>query len=149
MRPKARLTEGPVGRRLFLLAVPMLAGTFAMTTFNLADTYFVSRLGTLPLAAMGFTFPVIMFIGCIAHGLGMGTTSVVSRSIGEGDYEAARRITTHNLILAVAVVAVLAAVGWLTIEPVFRAIGATDDVLPLIRQYMMCGTRAWRSWSCP
>ena len=136
MRPKARLTEGPVGRRLFLLAVPMLAGTFAMTTFNLADTYFVSRLGTLPLAAMGFTFPVVMFIGCIAHGLGMGTTSVVSRTIGEGDYEAARSITTHNLILAVAVVAVLSAVGWLTIEPVFRAIGATDEVLPFIRQYM-------------
>jgi Na+-driven multidrug efflux pump len=43
-------------RTLFGMAFPMLAGTLAMTTYHLADTWFVSRLGTLPLAAMGNTF---------------------------------------------------------------------------------------------
>ena len=136
MRRTAPLTEGPVGRRLFALAAPMLAGTFAMTAFNLADTYFVSRLGTVPLAAMGFTFPVIMFVGCIAHGLGMGVTSVVSRTIGEGDRATARRVTTHSLILAVLVVGCLSVVGLLTMDPVFRMLGATEAVLPLTRRYM-------------
>ena len=65
MRARNDLTEGPVVRKLLGMAVPMLGGTFAMTTFNLADTYFVSRLGTLPVAAMGFTFPVVMFVACI------------------------------------------------------------------------------------
>jgi len=137
MRPGARLTEGPVGRLLFRLALPMLGGTFAMTAFNLADTYFVSRLGTLPLAAMGFTFPVVMFIACIVRGLGMGTTSVVSRVIGSGDHDTARHVTTHNLILAFLVVVVFSAAGLLTMDPVFRALGATDEVLPLIREYMV------------
>ena len=137
MRNKATLTEGPVGRRLFLLAAPMLGGTFAMTAFHLADTYFVSRLGTLQLAAMGFTFPVIMFVACIARGLGMGTTSVVSRAIGAGDHDGARRVTTHSLILAVAVVGFFSVVGLLTIGPVFRMLGASDEVLPLIRRYMV------------
>lgn len=137
MRRKPKLTQAPVGRTLLMLAVPMLGGTFAMTTFNLADTYFVSRLGTLQLAAMGFTFPVIMFVGCIARGLGMGTTSVVSRIIGSGDHPLARRVTTHNLILAVGVVAVCSVAGLLTIDPLFTALGATTEVLPHIRRYMV------------
>ena len=54
---RARLIDGPVGRTLIALALPMVAGLFAVIGFNLADTYFVARLGTRPLAAMGFTFP--------------------------------------------------------------------------------------------
>ena len=137
MRPGARLTEGPVGRSLVLLALPMLGGTFAMTAFNLADTYFVSRLGTKPLAAMGFTFPVVMLIGCIVRGLGMGTTSVVSQVIGSGDRDTARRVTTHNLLLAFLLVVLFSAVGLATIGPLFRMLGASDEVLPLIREYMV------------
>ena len=137
MRPTTKLTEGPVSRRLIGLAVPMLGGTFAMTAFNLADTYFVSRLGTRPLAAMGFTFPVVMFVACIGRGLGMGTTSVVSRIIGAGDHEQAKRVTTHSFILAAIVVGALSVVGICTIDPVFRMLGATDDVLPMIRQFMV------------
>ena len=124
-------------RRLLGMAVPMLGGTFAMATFHLVDTYFVSRLGTRPLAAMGFTFPVIMFVACIARGLGMGATSVVSRAIGSGDHEQARRVTTHTMALTVLVTGAFAVVGLLTIEPVFRMLGATDDVLPMIRDYMV------------
>jgi len=54
------LVNRSVGRTLFSMALPMLAGTFAMNAYNLTDTWFVSRLGTLSLAAMGFTFPVVM-----------------------------------------------------------------------------------------
>ncbi|MBN2310575.1 MAG: MATE family efflux transporter [Candidatus Hydrogenedentes bacterium] len=135
-RTGALLTEGPVGWLLIRLAVPMLGGTFAMTAFNLADTYFVARLGTLPLAAMAFTFPVVMFVGSIAHGLGMGATSVVSRAIGRGDALTARRVTTYSMVLALLVVTVFSAVGLLTMGPVFRMLGATEGTLPLVRQFM-------------
>ena len=56
------LTDRPVGRTLTRMAFPMLAGTLSMQAFNLTDTWFVAKLGTLPLAAMGFTFPVVMVV---------------------------------------------------------------------------------------
>ena len=58
----AALTDGSVGWTLARLAWPMMFGGLAIISFHLADTYFVSRLGTDALAAMSFTFPVVMVI---------------------------------------------------------------------------------------
>jgi len=136
MERKANLTEGPVGRRLVYLTGPMIMGIFAMVVFNLADTYFVAQLGTIPLAAMSFTFPVVMVIHSVALGLGIGTSSVVARAIGEGDSRKVRRLATHSLLLAIMIVLLLVIAGLLTIEPVFTMLGATPETLPLVRQYM-------------
>ncbi len=136
MKGRTSLIEGPVGRRLLFLTVPMVGGIFAITTFNLVDTFFVARLGTDELAAMGFIFPVVMFVQSIALGLGIGTASVVSRAIGEGDHRKVRRLTTDSLILAVLLVVLFVTVGLLTINPLFTLMGATPEILPLIRQYM-------------
>lgn len=133
---KARLTEGSVARTLVNLTGPMVAGMLGMTAFNLIDTYFIGQLGTRELAAMSFTFPVVMIIGSIAQGLGMGTSAVISRAIGEGNQQRVRRLTTDGLLLSLLVVAMLALVGLFTIEPVFQLMGASAEVLPLIKQYM-------------
>jgi putative MATE family efflux protein len=68
--------------------------------------------------------------------LGVGTSAVVSRAIGEGDHNKVQRLTTDGLVLAVLIVAFFVVVGLLTIEPVFSLLGATPEVLPLIKQYM-------------
>ena len=133
----ATLTEGPVGRVLAGLAAPMVLGLFSVISFNLTDTYFVSQLGTRELAAMSFTFPVVSVMFGIAMGLGTGTISVVSRAIGAGEQARVRRISSDSLMLSFLTVLVAAGLGMVTIDPLFRALGATDDVLPLIREYMM------------
>jgi putative MATE family efflux protein len=130
------LVEKGVRRTLLSMAVPMLAGTFAMNAYNLTDTWFVSRLGTLPLAAMGFTFPVVMLLSCVAGGLGTGVTTLMSHALGRRDTPAAATITSIGLLLVLGVAAVLAAAGYLGIDLVFAALGADADVLPLVRQYM-------------
>ena len=83
MKKKANYLTGTIGKTMFKTAVSMLPGTIAVSGYNLADTYFVSQLGTLPLAAMGFTFPVIMILGCIFHGLGVGVMATVAHAVGE------------------------------------------------------------------
>lgn len=133
---RAILTEEPVGKTLTKLTWPMVIGILGMVTFNLADTFFVGRLGTLELAALSFTFPVVMVVSSLALGLGIGTSSVVSRAIGEGDEAKVKRLTTDSIILSFLVVGVFVVVGRLTIEPVFRMLGATPDILPLVKQYM-------------
>jgi putative MATE family efflux protein len=107
-----------------------------MVVFNLVDTAFVGRLGTQELAAISFTFPVVLVVNSLAGGLGVGASAVISRAIGKGDRYRVQRLTTDSLALAVMVVALFSLIGLATIDPLFRLLGATPDVLPLIRQYM-------------
>ncbi len=133
---RATLTQGPVGKTLVRLTWPMVVGHLGMVAFNLADTFYVGHLGTRELAALSFTFPVVMVVSSLAIGLGIGTAAVVSRAIGEGDESKVRRLTTDSLVLAIVLVGVFVGIGILSIEPVFRLLGATPDLLPLVKQYM-------------
>jgi putative MATE family efflux protein len=126
-----------VGPTLVRLAIPMVWGLLSLMLFNLVDTFFVGRLGALPLAAMGFTFPVVFVVTGTAMGMGVGMSSVVSRAIGEGNRRHVNELTTHGLLLALALVTLLAGTGLLTMNPVFRALGADESTLPLIRSYMV------------
>ncbi|MEE3197145.1 MAG: MATE family efflux transporter [Pseudomonadota bacterium] len=132
----ARLATGDVGTHLRGLAVPMAVGFVALNSFSVADTYFVSQLGTLPLAAMGFTFPVSFAMISVGLGLGIGVSSVVSRLLGSGDRDTVQRITTHALLLGVVLGVALTMLGLATIVPVFQGLGADERTLPLIREYM-------------
>ncbi|HNX76423.1 MAG TPA: MATE family efflux transporter [Candidatus Rifleibacterium sp.] len=132
----AKLTQGSVKRTLFTMAFPMLAGTIAMNAYNLADTWFVSRLGTLPLAAMGFTFPVVMLLTFIAGSIGTGVTTLTSHAIGRHDQTTASRIVSHGFAFTILVAFFMSIAGYLSIEPVFRLLGADDLTLPLISDYM-------------
>jgi putative MATE family efflux protein len=133
---KPRLTEGPVSKTLMRLALPMMVGIVGMVAFNLVDTFFVGRLGTLELAAMSFTFPVVLVVMSISRGLGVGATAVLARAIGEGDHHKVRRMTTDALLLSWLVVVAFVVAGLLTIDPLFRLLGAGEEVLPLIKKYM-------------
>ncbi len=136
MTKEARLIDPPVGGTLFRMTVPMIFGILAMVAFHLTDTFFVAQLGTNALAAMSFTFPVVFVIHSISMGLGVGVSAVVSRVIGSGDHDQVRRLTTDSLVLAMLVVGFFVATGLLTIDPLFRLLGATDEIVPLIKSYM-------------
>ena len=133
---KQRLTEGNIASTLIKLTIPMVWGVFSIIAFNLVDTYFVGQLGKEPLAAMSFTFPVVMTLGSLSMGLGVGASSVISRAIGEGDHQRVQKFTTNSLTLAITAVVIFVIFGLLTIDPLFTALGASGDVLPLVREYM-------------
>ncbi len=133
---RATLTQGSVRGHLVRMTLPMVAGLVAMMGFYFVDTLFVGQLGTQPLAAMSFTFPVVMTITSIGIGFMAGTSSVLARLIGRGDGSRVRRLTTDSLLLTLAVSAILALIGLLTVDPLFRLLGADEDLLPLIHDYM-------------
>jgi putative MATE family efflux protein len=130
------LTEGHVPTVLLRLALPMVPVALSIVVFNLTDTYFVGRLGALPLAALAFTFPVLLLTGSISMGVGIGTSVTVSRALGAGDRPRAARLTTDAHLLAGLAALVLSAAGLLTMDPLFALLGAEPEVLPLVRRYM-------------
>ncbi|MGZ0654875.1 MATE family efflux transporter [Coraliomargarita sp. W4R72] len=132
----SKLLTGNVKSRLFWLTLPTIAGTFAMMVFNLTDTLFVSRLGTEELAAMGFTFPVIMIVGSLAIGFSTGASSITSRALGAGNRSLARRTISDGLVLTIFGTLVVSFLGLLTMTPVFSMLGAEGHVLDLVSGYM-------------
>lgn len=133
---QATLTQGSVPRHLYTMAAPIVWGLLATMSFNAVDTIFVAQLGDAPLAAISFTFPVIMVVTSFAIGLGAGSSSTISRAIGAGKHEQVRRLATDALSLATLISIAVCTIGWLTIDPLFTALGATEELLPLIQDYM-------------
>lgn len=133
----ARLTSGPIGSTLVWLSAPMLVSILGMMGFNLIDAFFLGQLGTLPLAAITLTFPVVMVVGTFTLGLGVGAMAAISKGIGAGQQGQIRRYATDALTLAGLFVGMLTLIGLATVEPLFRLLGATDSMMPLVRQYML------------
>jgi putative MATE family efflux protein len=133
---QATLTEGRVSEQLKNLALPLMWGLMATMSLNAIETFFIAQLGREPLAALSFTFPIIMVLTSLGIGLGAGTSSAVARAIGEGDPFKARRLATDAMSLTFIISASVCLLGWITLEPLFFALGATPDLIPLIRSYM-------------
>lgn len=135
-RMDGALTQGPVARTLITKAIPMLLGIASILLFNIVDTLFVGQLGARELAAMSFTFPVTFVVLSVAMGMGIGATAVISNAIGHGDERKVRRLATDGLVLANVLVLAFAATGLAVQGPLFRLLGAPEDMVPLILEYM-------------
>ncbi|MCC2616797.1 MATE family efflux transporter [Aestuariibacter halophilus] len=119
------------------MTLPMILGMILLMTFGLVDTFFVSLLGTDQLAAISFTFPVTFTLISLNIGLGIGTSATIGRYLGGGQTHLAREYATGALMLSFALVGILALIGLFTIDPIFRLLGATEEHLPYIRDYMV------------
>lgn len=132
---RQKITEGRISTTLLGMALPMVVGILGMAAFNLVDTYFVGQLGKTELAAMSFTFPVVMLTGSVAMGVAVGTSAVLARLIGAEQHEKVRRITTDALLLAWVLVAITLVMLGVGFEQIFRMLGATEKIMPLVREY--------------
>lgn len=133
---KAVLTQGKVSDAILRIAVPMIFGMLSLVIFNLVDTYYVGKLGSNEVAALTFTFPVVLIIGSLSMGIGSGSSAVLSKAVGEGNHQKVQRIVTDSLSLSLLLVLIVAITGMLTIEPVFKMLGARGEVLELVKEYM-------------
>ena len=129
-------TRGSIQGTMLKTGFAMLAGTLAMSGYNIADTYFVGQLGKSPLAAMGFTFPVIMLIGCLFRGLASGVMTTAAQALGSGRKNKATRLVTSGILLIFLVSIVLALLGMASSEWIFEQFGATGETLELVKGYM-------------
>jgi putative MATE family efflux protein len=130
------LLEDPVPNTLKRMTIPMIYGMVLLMTFNLVDTFFVGLLGTQPLAAISFTFPVTFTVLSLTIGLGIGTSAVIAKFLGRKDPKSAKNVATAALYLAAIIVACLSTIGYFITDPLFTLLGAQPSLLPLIHQYM-------------
>ncbi|MGD9676475.1 MAG: MATE family efflux transporter [Candidatus Bipolaricaulia bacterium] len=132
MRDKAKaLGTDPIRKLILRLATPSVISLGVLAFYNLVDAIYVGRgVGTLAMAAIGVTFPILLVIIGIGQLIGVGCASVVSRALGRGDSRLAGR-AVGNAVTVGAIASVLVAVlGRSYGLPLLRFAGATSDVLP-------------------
>ena len=136
MNSRHNLVEGEISKTLISMTMPVILGMLMLFSFNLVDTFFISRLGTEPLSAISFTFPVTFSILSLAIGLGIGTSAVVAKYLGRGDHEKAKQASTVTSYTSMGVTLILALVAYLLMDQTFLLLGADQSLLPQIREYM-------------
>ncbi len=130
-----RMTETPVSHLICTLATPTILTMLITTFYNMADTFFVARLGTSAAGAVGIVFAMMAFIQSIAFTLGVGCGSLVSRALGQRDRDAANAYASSAFAMALIVGIALSVFGLLFNGPLMRLLGATPTILPYAQDY--------------
>ncbi|NRA61105.1 MAG: MATE family efflux transporter [Psychrobium sp.] len=140
---KQDLLNAPVRDVLTKMSIPTSLGILSLLLFNIADTYFVSLLGTTQLAALSFTFPITFIITSILIGLGGGLSASLARLIGRAKHENQQSLTgvvqhyvANALILGFVVTAIICTIAYIFTIPLFTLLGAKSELLPFIEQYI-------------
>ena len=133
---KRDFTTGAVPVHLIRLTGFMMVGLISVMGANLIEAVYIGRVGAVALAALSFTFPLIMLFQGISMGLAIGASSVVARTLGAGDKEQGKLLITHCILLVSGLVLFACFAAYHYVDVFFRLLGADDTVLPLAIEYI-------------
>jgi putative MATE family efflux protein len=122
-------TEGPIGRAIFILAVPMVLEMVMESIFAVVDVFVVAHLGAEAVATVGLTESFMTILYALAMGLSIGAGAMVARRIGEKNPEAAAHTAAQVILFGAAVSVLLGVFGVAFAPQLLRAMGASQDVL--------------------
>lgn len=130
MNPRSPLLQGPIARQMLRLAWPVLVVLALQTLVGVAETWFVSFLGTAALAGVALVFPVFMLMAMMSNGgIGGGVSSAVARAIGAGRRHDADALATHALVLGLVFGALFTLGAWLGGPALYRVMGGGGGAL--------------------
>ncbi len=131
-----RLVSGSIPRHLVSQTLPAVIGVGAIMSIGIVDAYFIGQLGSEPLAAIAFIFPVAVASTSLGVGVMVGINSVVARALGEGDFAKAAQRANFGIVFAALCGLLMGFTLWALIDPIFTAMNAPPALMPLIRAYM-------------
>lgn len=128
----------PVPKAVFKNALPAMAAMLMVLVYNLADTFFIGQThDALQVAAVSLATPVFLMFMAVGTVFGMGGTSVISRALGEGRKDYAKKVCSFCMWGCVIVGVVMAALFLIFMEPILSLIGASSDTWDFAKTYLM------------
>lgn len=139
-----RMTTQPVEKLVGQLAAPTIATMLVTAFYNMADTFFVGLMdNTSATGAVGVVFSYMAIVQACGFFFGQGTGNNISRYLGQERTEEAGRLASIGFFSALIAGGVIMGLGLLFTEPLARALGSTETILPYARDYLriiLCGT---------
>ena len=134
-----RLGTAPLLPLIFSLALPTALAQLVNMLYNIVDRIYVGHIpgtGSLALAGLGVTYPIIVLITAFSNLVGMGGAPRASVAMGRGDYKTAEKILGNCITILVVLSVVLSVVFTIYGEPVLLAFGASENTLPYAMAYL-------------
>ena len=119
-----RMTTQPVKKLVLRLAGPTIASMLISSLYNMADTFFVGRIGTFATAGVGLIFPLMTVMQAFGFFIGQGSGNYVSRALGANRIEDAERMAATGFFCALGMGALIFGLGQVFSTPVLRVLGA-------------------------
>lgn len=130
------MTEAPIPGLIGRLAVPTIISMLITSFYNMADTFFVGKIGTSATAAVGVVFPVMAIIQALGFFCGHGSGNSISRHLGSKDIQSARELASTGFFLAFALGILLMVLGLIFLDPLSHLLGSTETIFPYTRDYL-------------
>ncbi|MCR4651852.1 MAG: MATE family efflux transporter [Lachnospiraceae bacterium] len=133
-----KMTQASVPGLICILGAPTTLSMLVTNLYNMADTYFVGKLGTSASGATGIVFGLMAIIQANGFMFGHGSGSIISRKLGAKDKQSASEYATMGCAMSLAMGLLIALVGLLFTNPLMYLLGSTDTILPYARVYCRC-----------
>lgn len=130
------MTSAPIPGLIGKMAVPTIISMLITSIYNIADTFFVSKLGTSATASVGIVFPVMAIIQALGFFFGHGSGNSISRRLGAKDTEQAEQLAGIGFFSALLCGLCVAALGLIFLEPLSIILGSTPTILPYTKDYL-------------
>lgn len=130
------MLEAPIPPLIGRLAVPTIISMLVTSFYNMADTFFVGKLGTSATAAVGVAFPVMAIIQALGFFCGHGSGNSISRKLGAKQSESAGELAATGFYGGLLLGCVVLAAGFLFLTPLSQLLGSTDTILPYTEDYL-------------
>ena len=127
----------PILPLLLKMSWPSITAMLAMAIYNLIDTFWLTRFSPQAIAALTICFPIQMIFGAIGVGTGVGAGSFAARMFGAGKDVKAEQTSGQVIILSLTFGFLIIFLTLIYPDSILRIFGATDDILPLSRQYLL------------
>ncbi len=132
----AALGSEPIGKLLIKQAVPASIGILVMSLNILVDTIFVGNwIGSIAIAAINVVLPISFFIAALGMAIGIGGSSVISRALGGGDNEKARRTFGNQITLTILLTFSMVTLGLLYVDSLIPTFGGKGDIFEPAKIY--------------
>lgn len=126
----------PVNRLLLSMSLPMMISMLVQALYNVVDSIFVSRINENALTAVSLAFPLQSLMIALGAGTGVGVNALLSRALGEKEYERANKAAGNGVFLAAVSYLVFLVVGLVAVTPFYRGQTTDAEILEYGKQYM-------------
>ena len=125
-----KMTETPIPKLILGLAAPTILSMLITSIYNLADTFFVGQISTSASGAVGIVSSLMAILQALGFMLGHGSGSIISRSLGSQNTDAATRFASTSFFTALVFGGVITVAGLLTLPDFMMLLGSTETILP-------------------
>ena len=125
-----KMMETPIPKLILSLAAPTILSMLITSIYNLADTFFVGQISTSASGAVGIVSSLMAILQALGFMLGHGSGSIISRSLGSQNTDAATRFASTSFFTALVFGGIITAAGLLTLPDFMMLLGSTETILP-------------------